>query len=88
MDKSLVTQGVGPNGAPRFRMLETIRAYAWDQLVASGEDVHLRRSHAGYYLSLVEGTGALLFASEGKRTRLAPEQGNIQVALHWLVQHG
>jgi predicted ATPase/transcriptional regulator with XRE-family HTH domain len=88
VDKSLVTQGAGPDGAPRFRMLETIRAYAWGQLVASGEDVLLRRSHANYYLSLVEGTGALLFASEGKRTRLAPEQGNIQVALHWLVQHG
>jgi predicted ATPase/transcriptional regulator with XRE-family HTH domain len=88
VDKSLVTQDVGPAGESRFRMLETIRAYAWDQLVASGEDVLLRRWHANFYLSLVEDTGALLFASEGKRARLAAEQGNIQVALHWLVQHG
>jgi len=88
VDKSLVTQDVGADGAPRFRMLETLRAYAWDQLVASGEDVLLRRWHANYYLSLVEDTGALLFASEGKRTRLASEQGNVQAALHWLVQHG
>jgi predicted ATPase len=87
-DKSLVAQDDGPDGAPRFRMLETIRAYAWEQLVASGEDALLRRWHANYYLSLVEDTGALLFASEGKRARLAAEQGNVQIALRWLVQHG
>ena len=88
VDKSLVAQDSGPDGAPRFRMLETIRAYAWEQLVASGEDALLRRWHASYYLSLVEDTGALLFASEGKRAKLAAEQGNVQAALHWLVQHG
>jgi predicted ATPase/transcriptional regulator with XRE-family HTH domain len=88
VDKSLVAQDSGPDGTPRFRMLETIRAYAWEQLIASSEDALLQRWHANYFLSLVEDTGALFFASEGKRARLAAEQGNVQAALHWLVQHG
>ena len=48
----------------------------------------MRRFHATHYLSLVKATGALLFASERKRTMQAAEQGNVQAALQWLVQHG
>jgi predicted ATPase len=87
-DKSLVSQEDGMDGEPRFRMLETIRAFAWEQLVASGEDGSMRQQHATYYLGMVETTGALLFASAAKRTRLAAEHGNVQAALHWLVQQG
>jgi predicted ATPase len=86
--KSLLAHDIGPDGAARFRMLETIRAYAWERLAASGEDIALRRRHAQYFLSIVEGSGALLFATRGKRDALAAEQGNIQAALHWLVQQG
>jgi predicted ATPase len=88
VDKSLVDQADGLDGTPRFRMLETIRAYATEQLVASGEEAEMRRVHASYYLSLVKATGALLFASERKRTMQAAEQGNVEAALQWLVQYG
>jgi predicted ATPase len=88
VDKSLVDQADGLDGTPRFRMLETIRAYSSEQLVASGEEAGMRREHATYYLSLVEATGALLFASERKRALQAAEQGNVQAALQWLVQYG
>ena len=88
VDKSLVFRDDGFDGAPRFRMLETIRAYAWEQLVAAGEEELLRQRHAEYFLAMVETTGALLFASESKRSRLAAEHGNVQAALHWLVQQG
>lgn len=84
VDKGLVVQ----DDAPRFRLLETIRAFAWEQLAASGEEAIVRRSHAHYYLGLVEAAGAILFATERTRTRLAADQGNIQVSLQWLVQHG
>jgi len=87
-DKSLVSQEDGPDGELRFRMLETIRAYAWEQLAAAGEGDTLRKRHAEYYLAMVEASGALLFAAARKRARLAPDQGNIQAALRWLVQHG
>jgi predicted ATPase/DNA-binding XRE family transcriptional regulator len=88
VDKSLVSREDGVDGEPRFRMLETIRAFAWERLVAAGEAEPLRQRHAEYYLSMVETTGALLFASTGKRARLAAEHGNVQAALHWLVQQG
>ena len=88
VDKSLVDQADGLDGLPRFRMLETIRAFASEQLVASGEEAMVRREHATYYLSLVRATGALLFASEHKQAMQAAEQGNVQAALQWLVQYG
>jgi predicted ATPase len=81
-------QADGLDGASRFRMLETIRAFASEQLVASGEVSMVRREHATYYLSLVKATGALLFASERKQAMQAAEQGNVQAALQWLVQYG
>jgi predicted ATPase/transcriptional regulator with XRE-family HTH domain len=88
VDKSLVDQADGLDGLPRFRMLETIRAFASEQLVASGEEAVVLREHATYYLSLVKATGALLFASERKQAMQAAEQGNVQAALQWLVQYG
>ena len=88
VDSSLLSQGEGADGAPRFRMLETIRAFAWEQLATSHEENLVRQQHATYFLSLVEATGALLFASERKQAMQAAEQGNMQAALQWLVQHG
>jgi predicted ATPase/transcriptional regulator with XRE-family HTH domain len=88
VDKSLLVQGSGADGEPRYLMLETIRAYAWERLVAAGEATAMRRAHAEYYLAIVEATGALLFADSAKRLRLAAEQDNIQAALRWLVQPG
>jgi predicted ATPase len=88
VDNSLVSQSAGPDGTPRFRMLETIRAYAREQLAASGEETEVRRRHATYYLAMAESSGAILFATAAKRARLAAEQGNIEAVLHWLVQYG
>ena len=88
VDKSLVSQDDRPDRVGRFRMLETIRAYAWEQLSAAEEDDALRRQHARYYLRMVEDTGALLFATSRTQDTFAAEQGNIQTALRWLVEHG
>jgi predicted ATPase/DNA-binding XRE family transcriptional regulator len=86
VDKSLVYQAEGPDGEPRFMMLETIRGYALEQLAAHGEVAAARKQHAHYYLAQVEATGALLFAAPRHRMRVAAEQDNIQAALRWLVQ--
>jgi predicted ATPase len=88
VEKSLLVQDEGADYEPRVQMLETIRAYAWEQLIAAGEEEALRRRHADYYLAMVEETGALLFAAAPKRFMLAAEQDNVQAALRWLVQHG
>jgi predicted ATPase/DNA-binding XRE family transcriptional regulator len=53
-DKSLLRQGATPDGEPRFSMLETIREYALEHLVASGEAAALRERHARYELGWLE----------------------------------
>jgi predicted ATPase/transcriptional regulator with XRE-family HTH domain len=88
LDNSLLVEEEGPDGEPRFLMLETIRAYAWERLVEAGEAPALQRQHANYYLAIVEATKGLLFAGAGARNRAAAEQGNVQAALRWLVQQG
>ena len=39
-------------GGPRFRMLETIREFAAEQLAASGEETDIRQRHAAWCLAL------------------------------------
>ena len=88
VDSSLLQQYDTPDGEPRFYMLETIRAFAQEELALCAEELELRRRHASYYLVLVESTGALLFAGQRKLRRYAAEQHNMQAALRWLVTHG
>jgi predicted ATPase/transcriptional regulator with XRE-family HTH domain len=88
VDNSLLQQSCGPDGEARLVMLDTIRAFALEQLTAFGEEAQLRRQHARYYLALLEATGALLFAGAPKRQHYTAEQDNVQAALRWLVKQG
>ena len=54
VDNSLLQQVETADGDARFMMLETIREYALERLVATGERAPLRQQHAGYYLRLAE----------------------------------
>jgi predicted ATPase/DNA-binding SARP family transcriptional activator len=56
VDRSLLRPEPGP--AARFRLLETIRAYATERLQELGEAEALRRRHAEYFLHLAEAAGA------------------------------
>jgi tetratricopeptide (TPR) repeat protein len=73
---------------PRFAMLETIREYALERLIDSGEQSAVRRSHAAYCLVLAEEGNPEL--SPADRTRwLAQcdvEIDNFRFALDWLFQ--
>ena len=53
IDKSLLQQTEQESSVPRFVLLETIREYALECLVASGRE-EVRHAHAMYYLQLVE----------------------------------
>jgi predicted ATPase len=82
VDKSLLRQVAGPSGEPRFVMLETIREYALERLVASGEAERLRQQHAGYYLTL----GVVAFPDVWQpalTAHLVPEYDNLWSALAW-----
>jgi predicted ATPase len=48
VDKSLIRQEEGPEGEPRFVMLETIHEYAREKLE------EIKRLHAAYFLALAE----------------------------------
>ena len=88
VDQSLLQQAEGPMGEPRFRMLETIREYAWERLVASGEVEVLRQRHAEYFRQLAEAAEAKFRGvHQGEwMARLAAEQDNLRAALIWVVE--
>jgi predicted ATPase len=54
VDRSLIQREQGLEGEPRFGMLETIREFAFERLVASGEEAVARHAHALHYLALAE----------------------------------
>jgi predicted ATPase len=56
LDHSLIRQTTTTDGEIRFMMLETLRAFALEQLDAEGESAMSQRRHAAYYLRWVEET--------------------------------
>lgn len=83
VDKSLLRQEAGPEGEPRFGMLETIHEYARERLEDVAEAALLRRQHAAFFLALAEQAAPEL---EGRRQgvwldRLEAELGNFRAAL-------
>ena len=78
---------VAEDDEPRYRMLETIRAYCAERLAEAGEEDQVRRALAGYFLRLAE-TGDPMLRSAGQQTwmrRLTAEQDNMYAALRWAV---
>jgi len=53
-DKSLVTSDLQPGLETRYRMLETVRQYAFEKLVEAGQAQRARHLHLQYYLQLAE----------------------------------
>jgi predicted ATPase/DNA-binding winged helix-turn-helix (wHTH) protein len=74
--KSLVATDTGASG-PRFRMLDTTRAYAALKLAETGEASAIARAHAEYYLARLEAETTA--EPEVMRAQLA----NVTAALHW-----
>ncbi len=87
--KSLVVADVS-GAKPRFRLLDTTRAYAIEQLDASGERERVARRHAEYYRDLFErGEGEA--AARPAREWLADyaqEIDNLRAALDWAFSPG
>ena len=95
-EKSLVLparhegEGEEEDPEPAFGMLETVREYAHERLVAGGELGVARRAHAHYFLGLAERAASELQGS-GQRVwflRLEREQDNLRAALGWLLDQG
>jgi non-specific serine/threonine protein kinase len=90
IEASLVVAGEGAGGGSRYRMLETIREYAAEQLAISGRADAMHRWHAGYFLDLVERVAPKPF-EPSDRALVEPldvEQDNIRAALTWFERQG
>jgi predicted ATPase/DNA-binding CsgD family transcriptional regulator len=88
VDKSLVSTPGGDT--PRYRLLESLRAYAAERLAASGAAGDLRQRHADHFLAVAELAAERLRGPE-QRTwldRLTIEQPNLRAALDHSVGAG
>jgi predicted ATPase/DNA-binding SARP family transcriptional activator len=86
-DKSFAELRHVPDAPPRYRMLDTIRAYAESALDEAGESGRFRRAHAGYFLARAEAADPELRGS-GQLAHLAwlrGEPDNLRAALRYAV---
>jgi DNA-binding CsgD family transcriptional regulator/tetratricopeptide (TPR) repeat protein len=85
VDKSLLRQEDGPDGEPRFRMLETVREFVLERLAESGEADEARGAHGAYFLALAEHAAPQSYGAQqlGWLTRLETDHSNLRVALEW-----
>ena len=69
-------------GATRFRMLDFVRQYAAERVVAAGEDVALADRHRAYFRELAERADRELWALvPAGRARLDDESPNLRAAI-------
>jgi len=88
VDKSILGVIDGPDGlGPRYRMLETVRAYGLERLAGVGEEAAVRDAFTAHYLSLAETADPLLRAAGQARwlRELTAEQDNLYAALRWTI---
>ena len=88
LDKSLLRQEEGPEGEPRFVMLETIHEFARERLEGSGEGEETRRLHAEYFLALAEEAEPELSDADqlAYLERLEADHDNMRAALTWSLE--
>jgi predicted ATPase/class 3 adenylate cyclase/DNA-binding CsgD family transcriptional regulator len=73
----------------RYHMLETIKQYAHEKLLESGEDKTLQQKHADWFLKLAEDAEhGLLFRNNSVKwlDRVEHDLDNFRSALAWLLQ--
>jgi predicted ATPase/DNA-binding SARP family transcriptional activator len=91
VDKSLViVEADSEVSQTRYRMLETIRQYALEKLVDTGEASVIRDQHLDFYLSLAEKSEPHIFGREAAIWihRLDKELDNIRGAMDWSTNGG
>ncbi len=88
IDKSLLGREEEPDGEPRLRMLETIRAYGAQQLAFRHEADEVGGRHARYYVQLVESAAPELFGPRQQTwfARFEGERPNLLAVEAWAAQ--
>ena len=83
VDKSLVTSD--RTAAMRYRLLDTTRAYAWQKLTESGEDLKIVRRHCEHMIHALEQFGATIWAPPSPESIhfFVSNLSNLRAALEW-----
>jgi non-specific serine/threonine protein kinase len=87
VDKNLV--GIEEHyGTTRYRMLETIRQYAFDRLREAGEEAQWRNRHFACFLAFTEASFEPLRGPQQRQwfDRIGSEIDNIRAAVTWAIE--
>lgn len=89
LDSNLLTMTIAAEGDARIGMLDSMRDYAKERLLDSGEADHVRQRHAAFYLALAEQARPHLVGagSPAWTSRLQAERDNFRLALEWGLEH-
>lgn len=89
-NKSLLQRQDPAGEQPRFRMLETMREYALEELAAADEVDEAAQCACQYYLELAEHAVSMIDSDERSMwiRRMELEHDNLRVSLQWLAGHG
>jgi predicted ATPase/DNA-binding CsgD family transcriptional regulator len=84
VEQNVLTVASGPDGEPRFRMLETIRGFAWDH-VQETDRAALRDRHLAQFVARVERSEPEMRGPDQAvwLRALAAEHADIRAALAW-----
>jgi tetratricopeptide (TPR) repeat protein len=76
-------------GQPRYRLLETLRQYAWERLLETGKAGAAQRRHFEWYLGLAEHSDPEFPGAQQRsgQAQLAAEHDNLRVALTWSLEY-
>jgi predicted ATPase/DNA-binding SARP family transcriptional activator len=89
VDHSLLARDPDAGGTARFRLLDTLRLFALEQLRETGDEGGAREAHARYYLDLLRTAGPLLHGPEQEAwiDRVEAEEPNVHAALDWAADN-
>jgi predicted ATPase/class 3 adenylate cyclase/DNA-binding CsgD family transcriptional regulator len=84
VDKSLVLADEGPRDETRYRLLETLRAYALDRARTAGELSVVRDAHAAWWADWLEPRGAM--PTDEILEEIEELHPNLRAALDWSAE--
>jgi predicted ATPase/DNA-binding SARP family transcriptional activator len=88
-DRSLVGVEVDPDGAVRYRLLDSVRAYSLDRLVESGLAEAAHAAHAGWFAAAADRARHGVHGRDqaAQLSLVRAERANIDAALGWAGVH-
>jgi predicted ATPase/DNA-binding winged helix-turn-helix (wHTH) protein len=85
VEKSMVMVDAGE--PPRYRLLETTRAFALERLAANGAKEAARRKHALALIAILR-SGGFEKSATARAVEIAPDLDNLRAAVNWAIGPG